>query len=122
MSRRHVNRKRLQKSIAKKRIHRLFRLAEEYALCDRLNLSDRYVFLARKISMRYLVPIPKEFKRRFCKHCYSYLLPTVTCRVRINKGIITIYCYRCQKFTRIPIWNHLKETKRRAKGKDDVIS
>ena len=97
------NRKKIQKKIAKRRIIRLFTLAENYALSGRLKLSDRYVYLARKISMKYLVPIPKEFKRRFCKHCYGYLLPNVNSRVRINKGKIVTYCFNCKKYSRIPL-------------------
>jgi len=97
--------KKNQKTIASKRIKQLFRLAEQNALSNRLNLSNRYVDLARKISMRYLVPIPKEFKRCFCKHCYQYMLPNVTCRVRINRGKLVFYCNKCKKFSRMPLRN-----------------
>jgi len=93
----------MQKRIALRRMQRLFRLAEEYALCGRMKLADRYVFLARKISMRYLVPIPQEFKRCFCKHCYRYLLPGVSGRVRIQGGKIVVYCLNCNRFTRMPV-------------------
>ncbi|UCD14474.1 MAG: hypothetical protein JSW60_03395 [Thermoplasmatales archaeon] len=103
MSRRNTGNKKIQKSIAKNRIQRLFRLAEEHALCDRFELSDRYVFLARKLSMRYLVPIPAKFKRRFCKHCYRYLLPGSNCRVRIHRGKIVTYCRKCKRYTRMPL-------------------
>jgi len=95
--------KELHKKIAKNRINYLFLLAEKYALNGRLKLSDRYVYLARKISMRYLVPIPKQFKRRFCKHCYSYLLPSVSSRTRIKNGKIVTYCNKCKNYTRIII-------------------
>ena len=95
--------KQIQKTIAKKRIARLFELAEKNALKGKLNLANRYVNLARKISMRYLVPIPKEYKLRFCKHCYSYLLPNVSCRVRISSGKTIIYCKNCKKYMRIPL-------------------
>jgi len=101
MSRR--NDKKTQKTIAKKRINQLFILAENNALEGRLNLSNRYVEIARNLSMKYLVPIPIEYKRRFCKHCYSYLLPYVNSRVRIHHGKIIIFCYKCKKHTRIPI-------------------
>ncbi len=97
--------KKNQKTIAEKRIKQLFRLAEQNALSNKLNLSNRYVDLARKISMRYLVPIPSEFKRSFCKHCYQYMLPNVTCRIRINRGKIVFYCYKCKKFIRMPLGN-----------------
>ncbi len=102
MSRGNSRNKKKQKSIAKSRIKRLFMLAEEYALSNRLSLSDRYVFLARKLSMRYLVPIPKEYKRRFCKHCYCYLLPGNNCRVRIQRSRIITYCNNCKKYSRKP--------------------
>ena len=102
MSKVNSRNKKKQKSIAKSRIKRLFMLAEEYALSNRLSLSDRYVFLARKLSMRYLVPIPIKYKRRFCKHCYSYLLPGNNCRVRIQRNRVITYCNNCKKYSRIP--------------------
>ena len=107
MANRNAKKKKLQKNIAKNRIHRLFKLAEKYALQDRLELSDRYVFLARKISMRYLVPMPRGFKRRFCKHCYSYLLPGVNCRVRIHRSNVVTYCHNCKRYMRMPLGNRL---------------
>ena len=103
MSRGNFRNKKKQKSIAKNRIKRLFMLAEEYALNNKISLSNRYVFLARKLSMRYLIPIPKEYKRRFCKHCYNYLLPGSNCRVRIQRSRIITYCNNCKKYSRIPL-------------------
>ena len=97
--------KRKFEKTAKKRIKKLFLMAEQKALESNFVLADRYVDIARKISMRYLVPIPAEFKRSFCKHCYSYLLPSVNSNVRINKGKIIIFCKNCQKYTRIPFKN-----------------
>ncbi len=103
MSRRYSKNKKIQKNIAKKRIEHLFELSERYALSNRFELSNRYVQLARKISMKYLVPIPKKYKRSFCKHCYSYLLPGINSRVRISRGKIISYCFECKKFTRFPL-------------------
>jgi ribonuclease P protein subunit RPR2 len=105
MSNRKKRDKAQQKEIAKKRITKLFSLAEKNSLAGKLDLSDRYVEIARKISMRYLVPIPKEYKRRFCKNCYSYLLPHVNSRYRIQNKKLIIYCKNCSKFTRIPLKN-----------------
>lgn len=105
MPRRNARDKKIHKKIALSRIQKLFQLAEKYALLGRMNLADRYVFLARKISMRYLVPIPKEFKRCFCKHCYRYLLPGVSGRVRLQKGKLVFYCFQCKKYYRIPLKN-----------------
>jgi len=100
-----IKEKKEQKLIAKKRIDKLFALAEKNALSQRLDLANRYVEIARKISMRNLVPIPRKFKRRFCKHCYSYLLPDSNCRIRIHRNRLIIFCKNCEKFTRIPIKN-----------------
>jgi ribonuclease P protein subunit RPR2 len=95
--------KKTQKIIALRRINQLFFLAEKKALCNDFILADRYVDLARRISMRYLVPIPKEFKRSFCKYCYCYLLPDKNCRIRIKKGKIVVFCLNCSKFMRFPL-------------------
>jgi len=92
-----------QKRIASRRINRLFEIAEENALSGEIKLSNRYVELARKISMKNLAPIPKIYKRRFCKHCHNYLLPTITCRVRICRGKVIVFCKNCRRYNRIPI-------------------
>ena len=97
--------KKNQKTIANKRIKRLFKLAQQNSLSKNLYLSDKYIKLARKISMRYLVTIPKEYKNQFCKHCYNYLLPDITGRIRIHRGKIIIFCYKCNKYSRIPLKN-----------------
>ena len=108
MSNKKTRNKKEQKNIAKKRIIRLFELAEQNALDNKLDLADRYVQIARKISMRCLAPIPSEFKRRFCKHCYSYLLPSVNSRYRVHDKRLVIFCSNCKKYTRIPIKNKKK--------------
>ena len=101
--RRRKREKLLRKTIAKSRIEELFKLAEEEALKGRIDRADRYVELARKIGMKYLVRIPKRYKLLFCKNCYRFLLPGVTCRVRINGGRLIIYCYNCKNYRRIPL-------------------
>jgi ribonuclease P protein subunit RPR2 len=89
--------------IAKERIRELFRQAGIAASEDRLDLANRYVTLARKISMRFKVKIPADLKRRFCKHCYRYLIPGKTSRVRIAKTRVIYYCNNCRKFMRFVI-------------------
>lgn len=103
MAKRRSKDKAFQKQIALNRINQLFSLAEEYALAGKMSFANRYVQLARRISMRYLVPIPKEWKRCFCKHCYRYLLSGVSGRVRINKGKLVMYCSHCKRYTRMPL-------------------
>ncbi len=74
------------------RIIRLFELAE----CEHdQKKCDRYVELARKLSMRHRVRIPRELKMRICKHCYSYLTPGEISRVRLDGRNIVVTCLNC---------------------------
>ena len=88
------------KIIAKENIEILFREANKI---KDLNLATDYVKKARKIAMRLNIRIPKEFKRRFCKHCNTYLVPGKNVRIRNNKSSITYYCLNCKKFMRFPL-------------------
>ncbi len=106
-----------QKKIALERINRLFLLAEKNALNHRLDLATRYVTLARKLSMRYLVSIPREFKKRFCKYCYSYLQPGVNSRYRLGHKRLIIYCGECGRCTRIPFHREADHKKENPKNK-----
>ena len=90
-----------QKQIAKERIEFLFKEAKKISKKD-LNLSNRYVALARKISMRQKVKIPKEFKKLFCKHCNKFLAPGKTLIARIKKKKLIYHCLSCNKIIRYP--------------------
>lgn len=94
----HAKQKEMKKT-AKERIKYLFEQAEK-AFNRNPSLSNRYVTLARKLAMKYKVRIPRELKRRFCKHCYRYLVPGKNCRVRTKNGKIVYYCENCRKFMR----------------------
>ena len=87
MPKKTINKKN-QKILALKRIQKLFELAYIKATKKDFYIANRYVYIARKISMKYLVPIPNEYKRCFCKHCYCYLLPDLNSRFRIKIGAI----------------------------------
>ena len=87
------------KEDAKNEIEGLFLRAERVFEKNK-SLSGRCVRLARKISMKFNVRIPKEFKRKFCKHCYSYLVPGKNLRVRTQKGRVVYTCQECNKFMR----------------------
>lgn len=89
-------RKNRTKEIALERIEELFRQAEL-----RPNMAERYVILARKISSRTKTKIPLQYKRRFCKHCNSYLVGTNS-RIRLTRGKKTYFCMNCKTYTRIP--------------------
>ena len=78
------HKKKLFKQIAAERINELFRQAD-IRFKSNPALSDRYVEIARKIAMKYKVRIPRELKRRFCKHCHKYIVPGANCRVRLTE-------------------------------------
>ncbi|MFH1786664.1 MAG: ribonuclease P protein component 4 [archaeon] len=92
-----------QKQIALERIAILFEQAE-IRFKSEPELSKRYVELARRISMRYLAPMPKQCKERFCKTCGAYLKPGVNCRVRLNpkNRVRTVSCLGCGAIRRVP--------------------
>ncbi len=107
---------RWQKEIAKERIEILFKQADEEFSAGRKDLANRYVELARKISMRYNVRIPRELKRKFCKKCHSFLKPGVNARVRVRseKKYVLVTCLECGNKMRYP---YVREKKKQAKEK-----
>ncbi len=102
------------KRIAMQRIQTLFRLAKE-TFNENPSLAQRYVDLARKIAMAAKVRLPREYKRQVCRHCKSFILPGVNCRVRVKQRRephVVITCLNCGKQTRLPMKK--KEEKSRA--------
>ena len=91
-----------RKRIAKERIYILFGQAEKQALAGKLRLANRYVELARKLGMKYLVRIPHHLKHQFCPQCYTYLLPGANCMVRLTRQHLAIHCKSCGAIRRIP--------------------
>jgi len=89
------------RDMARQRIEILFGLAEK-EFSEHPERSNRYVQLARRIGMRHNVRIPRELKRRMCKHCYSYLVPGTNARVRLRKRYVTVTCLQCNKQMRCP--------------------
>jgi ribonuclease P protein subunit RPR2 len=93
------------KRIALSRVRKLFSLAKEIYSEDPA-LAQRYVDMARKIAMAARVRLPKEYRRQVCRHCKSFILPGVNCRVRIKQKRephMVITCFNCGKHMRIPI-------------------
>jgi ribonuclease P protein subunit RPR2 len=97
--------------IAEARILKLFSEADKQ-FHKNPALSNRYVALARKISMKYKVRLPSSLQKRFCKHCYCFLVPSVNCRVRLCKRLVSYYCQNCKKYMRFP---YIREQKSRKK-------
>ena len=80
-------------------VKNLFKLAK-IVFKDNPKLSNKYVKLARKNAMKVNLHLSNELKRKFCKHCYSYLVPGNNSRVRIHKSRIIYYCFNCKKYMR----------------------
>jgi len=102
-----------QKRIALERIKILFREAD-IIFNENKELANSYIKKARRLAMRVNLRIPRELKRKFCKHCYSYFKPGKSYRVRTKNGKIVYYCFHCKRFTRIPV---LKEKRKINKEK-----
>jgi len=64
-------------------------------------LSKVFSKKIKYLHMKYKIPLPREIKRQLCKNCFSVLIPSINCRVRINKGRMVVYCMECKKTTRI---------------------
>ena len=91
------------KHIAIQRIRRLFRLAREIIREDP-TLAQRYVDIARKVAMAANVRLPREYRHQVCRHCKSFILPGVNCRVRIKQRRephLVITCLNCGKQMRM---------------------
>ncbi|MEK6987418.1 MAG: ribonuclease P protein component 4 [Candidatus Thermoplasmatota archaeon] len=92
----------MERRIALERMEILFHLAEKEALVRHEARARRYVELARRIGMRYNVRVPPQFRRRFCKKCLAYLVPSVNARVRVGRGHIVVTCLPCGAVQRLP--------------------
>jgi ribonuclease P protein subunit RPR2 len=93
------------KHLAMQRVQTLFRLAKE-TFSENPSLAQHYVDTARKIAMAAKVRLPTKYRRQVCKHCKSFILPGVNCRVRMKQQRephVVITCLNCGKQTRLPM-------------------
>ncbi|MGA2767549.1 MAG: ribonuclease P [Candidatus Bathyarchaeia archaeon] len=91
--------------IARQRVQTLFSLAKNNFDKDPA-MAQQYVDTARKIAMSAKIRLPREYRRQICRHCKSFVLPGVNCRVRIKQlrePHVVITCLNCGKQTRIPL-------------------
>ena len=89
------------KATALARIRSLF-LEAKKAFKENFKLADRYVSLARKIAMKHRLKIPAHLQKKFCKHCYSYLMPGHNLRIRTRNSHLVYYCSECKRYARFP--------------------
>ena len=52
---------------------------------------------ARRIAMKVNLPIPKELKRKYCKHCNNYF-KLGNYRVRTRNSMVIYSCFNCKKY------------------------
>jgi len=93
------------RSIAKQRVQTLFGLAGETLDQDQV-LAQRYVNIARRIAMGAKIRLPTQYRHQICRHCKSFILPGVNCRVRVKQlrePHVVITCLNCGKQMRIPL-------------------
>jgi len=90
-------------TVAQERIEVLLHQAEEVLPQD-VELSKRYVGLAKKISKRTKVRIPREKKHYLCKNCGQPLVLGKNARVRLSpvNSRIIISCLGCGAIRRYP--------------------
>lgn len=85
------------KKIALEKIHVLFEEAKK--IPSKANLCVKQ---ARKIGMKVNLPIPREYKRRYCKHCNNYF-KLGNYRVRTRNKMVVCYCLNCKKYMKFKI-------------------
>lgn len=97
-----------QQELAKERLDILFREAASAAKSGRFDRANRYIFLARKLVMKYNVKFDREQRRRFCHKCHHYLYPGKNVIVRINAKTKAVE-YKCGDCKHINRYPYIKE-------------
>lgn len=116
MSRRQITSKQASE-IGMRRISVLTGLAEEATREGKLARARRYVELARRIGMKTRTGIPREF--RYCDECLVPLIPEVSCRVRLNRGKVSMTCSECGAIKRFPYLREQKNDRERSQKRID---
>lgn len=106
MSRRRITNREIR-DVAEERIEILLRMSEAEALGGNLERSRRYFGMARNISMRTNIRLPKGFL--YCRHCLTPLVPGRNCRVRLRSRRVVTHCLACEGFRRHP---YIKERRK----------
>lgn len=93
------------KRIARERIEILLNQALS-VYREHPELANRYVALARRLSMRYKVRIPKFWRLFICRKCKGLMVPGFSGRVRLRRRRephIAFTCLKCGGVKRIPL-------------------
>ncbi|MEK6923240.1 MAG: ribonuclease P [Nanoarchaeota archaeon] len=101
-----------QKELAEERIAILFREALKAVKGNKQARANRYIFLARKLAMKFNLRFAREQRRRFCHKCYAYLLPGNNIQVKINSKLKAVE-YKCKACKHINRYPYVKERSER---------
>ncbi|UCG36595.1 MAG: ribonuclease P [Candidatus Bathyarchaeota archaeon] len=95
------------KKIGLERIHKLLELARLTVGQDQ-ELAQRYVAIARRISMAIKARMPREYSSKICRGCKRFIIPGISCRIRLQgqrEPHIVVTCGYCGKHNRFPTRN-----------------
>lgn len=94
----------------KDRIVELLELADKTIKHD-VEMAQKYASQARKLQMKTRIKFPSEWKKRFCKHCKTFLYPGINSRIRLSSTnkVVSIKCFNCKNYTRIPYYQKLED-------------
>jgi ribonuclease P protein subunit RPR2 len=92
------------------RIIFLLKKADE-VIKDDVEMAQNYALQAKKLQMRTRVRFPSQWTKRFCKRCKSFLYPGINSQVRLSSSnkVISIKCFHCNGYTRIPYYHNAEE-------------
>ena len=98
----------------KDRIVELLELADKTIKHD-VEMAQKYALQARKLQMKTRIKFPSEWKKRFCKHCKTFLYPGINSKTRLSSTnrVVSIKCFNCKNYTRIPYYQKLEEKNER---------
>ncbi|MGP3668255.1 MAG: ribonuclease P protein component 4 [Candidatus Bathyarchaeota archaeon] len=93
-----LRRKREVVEVAKERIEILMENAFKRMMKHDEGLAQRYVDLARRVSMKSRVRIPRKWKIFICRGCKKLMIPGLNCRVRVQRRRnphVALTCLMC---------------------------
>ncbi|MGB9675182.1 MAG: ribonuclease P protein component 4 [Candidatus Nanoarchaeia archaeon] len=92
------------KKIASERIDILFKEAEAAAKTGNIDRATRYLFLARKLAMKFNLRFSREQRRKFCHKCYTWLQPGKNVQIKLNPKLkaVEYICKACGHINRYP--------------------
>ena len=102
--------KKNKNSLRKEALEIVYRLFENAK--SEKSKADDFVRKARRIAMKVNMPLPKELKIKFCKHCYTYF-KNKNYRARTRNKIVIYYCLKCRKFSKFLMSQNIQKSKRK---------